>query len=115
MNKLFVVSIMVLGLLVISGCGIEPGKSLAGQAGNRGGGSVVLSDSGKECKPFRFMEPDGITISGPFVCTEYQEKGLEKGTPWCATKVTSPGAFYVSGQKYVRNGIIVRKRLKLGK
>ena len=31
MNKLFVVSIMVLGLLVISGCGIEPGKSLAGQ------------------------------------------------------------------------------------
>ena len=115
MNKLFIISIVVLGLLIISGCGIEPGKSLAGQAGNRGGGSVVLSDSGKECKPFRFMEPDGITISGPFVCTEYQEKGLEKGTPWCATKVTSPGAFYVSGPKYGTEWDYCTKAFEAGK
>ena len=117
MNKMFIFGVVVLGLLVISGCCIEPGKSLAGQAGNRGGSGseVVLSDSGKVCQEFYYMEPDGVTISGPFVCTEYQEKGVEKGTPWCATKVTNPGGFYVSGSKYGTDWDYCTKAFESGK
>ena len=71
-------------MIIIAGCGVQPGKSIAGQA---------ISVAGKQCLNNWYYFEGGDKLSGPFTeCTEY----TSPNAAWCGI-TGEPVTVYASG------------------
>ncbi len=71
--KILLLIAFLISLLVVAGCGVTPGKSLAGHAFDLGGG--------KQCLDKWYYDEGGGKLSGPFEeCTAYTTSENNK---WC--------------------------------
>ena len=92
--KLLILVGLLSALIVVAGCGVAPGKSLAGQA------TYDYEDNTQCVKNKWFYEDASGEEYGPFKgCTEFSSPG----EPWCPIKVKlnkNAQSLYVTGGKY---------------